>query len=245
MEIRETCPFCNKPNHLYINTLKEVFYCQRCKKSGHIRKLATSIIIPQDVEKKEKKNKLLLNRKLIKQLTPESNKKFYSYIKSRKAVPFRDNLFTHEDYPGYVIIGLPLLVPHNKLNFFFGRKIMFGGPRYYYYRSTKGIIAKSFIGKVPQCLIVEGFFDLCSTAEFIPTIASMGKDPYDDKKIDEIVNSTDSAIITLDVDAMEESIIMSSKLEERGVKTHILHTHIFKDPGDNSDWIRNKLERLR
>ena len=73
----------------------------------------------------------------------------------------------------------------------------------------------------------------------------MGKDPYDDTRIDEIAKSTDNAIIVLDADAFEESIIMSSKLEERGVKTQIIHSHIFKDPGDNADWIRNKIERLR
>lgn len=245
MEIREDCPFCNRVKHLYINTIKEVFYCQGCKKSGSTKKLNSSLLIPKNVEKKEKNNKLLLNSKLIKRLTPTSNPKFWSYIKERHALPFKDNLFTQEDYPGYVLIGLPLLVPQNKIDFFFGRKILFGGPRYYYFRSTKGVIAKSFLGKVPECLIVEGFFDLCATAKFIPTIASMGKDPNDNVRLDKIAASTESAIIVLDADAFEESIIISSKLEERGVKTRIIHSHIFKDPGDNAEWIRNKIERLR
>ena len=35
-EVRAKCPFCNDSQpRLYLNTAKNVFHCQRCKKSGN------------------------------------------------------------------------------------------------------------------------------------------------------------------------------------------------------------------
>ena len=238
-EIKRNCPFCNdSKKHLYINTTKGVYYCQKCNSAGPVSKLGENTIAHSDLVKKVKSKKEK-KKEDFRLLTP-ADKIFWKYAEKRRALKFRSSLFLSSSSPGYLIIRLPLR--SKTKTFSFGRKVLLSGPRYLYLQNTKGVIATSFKGKVDEAVIVEGFFDLCPVSEKYHTVALMGKQ-FDEEKVDKIVASIKKKVyIALDPDALPEAILLSSALENRGLETQIIHTTVFGDPGEDCSWIEIQME---
>ena len=241
MEIKIDCPFCGKPKHFYVNTQKGVYHCFRCSKGG---KLSGDLIKYVTKSGRISPSATIETKpQLPKGLRPitKRDELHYDYAKSRNALKFRDKLYIAQNYPEYLTVGLPLL-PHNSPpNFLFGRKLLLAGPRYRYFHNTKGVIAKSFLGKVEKGVVVEGFFDLTKMSEIMPTIALLGKG-WDDIKIKKITKFiTKKIYLCLDKDALKDVFMLCSYFPDREVK--ILHTDVFKDPGEDVSWVKELIER--
>ena len=242
MEIKIDCPFCGKIKHFYVNTAKGVYHCFKCgeggRLSGDLIKYVTKSghrISPS----KATETKLQLPKGL-RPIT-KHDELYWSYAKKRNALQFRDKLYIAQNYPEYLTVGLPLLPHSSPPTFLFGRKLLLAGPRYRYYQNTKGVIAKSFLGKVERGVIVEGFFDLTNMCKILPTIALLGKG-WDDIKIKKIHKFiTKKIYICLDKDALKDVFQLCSFFPDREVK--ILHTDVFKDPGQDVNWVKDLIER--
>lgn len=240
MEYRTDCPFCGKKNHLYINQEKGVFHCFKCKRGGRLSGGLTGLVPQETVESSVSPQKGMELKGL--RLITKKDELYWNYAKQRNALKFKHCLYTCDNFPEYIIIGLPIVPVGHRHNFFMGRKLLLTGPRYRYFNDTKGVIAKSFEGKVKEGLIVEGFFDLCRASEVKPTIALLGKG-WDDIKIKEINKSITQRIhICLDKDALVDSITLCSYFPNRDIS--IIHSDVFKDPGEGSSWISRKLSLL-
>lgn len=240
-EIKIDCPFCGKEKHLSVNTEKGLYHCFRCKASGHVAP-GSSVPALNTIPGSSRRSNSSLNKQVLRlgttvSITPQDTL-YWRYAEKRGALKYKDNLFKSARWPEYIIIGLPLL---EKPDFYFGRKIMLAGPRYRYFSNTKGIICRSFKSAVESAVIVEGFFDLCKVSEFHPTIALLGKG-WDDVKIEKIAESVKKKVyICLDRDAITDSIKLISTLPKR-LEVKLLFTDLYKDPGSNADWIKDKLD---
>ena len=237
MELKKDCPYCDAPKHLYVNTVKGVFHCQKCKESGPITKLDGIEIQP--LQKKRKKVDKDIPIFQLKPLT-EKDKIFWRYAKRRNALQFQHKLFLWKKHPGYLFIALPLF--NNDIDFIFGRKVLLAGPRYRYVVDTKGVIGKSFKGKVDEAVVIEGFFDLCNIYPKYPCIALMGKG-FDGDKIRKIRKSVRKKVhIALDPDALKEAFLFVDKLVQVGLEVNLIHTSVHNDPGEDSSWVFNQLK---
>lgn len=239
MEIKVDCPYCGKERHLYLNQQKGLYHCFRCLKGGKISSIVH--LLPEFKLKSSSKSlSSSLDRNLLSPIQRGPNI-YWNYAKKRNALQFKENLFRYEPYLGYLIIGLPLLSPFKQQHFFFGRKIALSGPRYRYFQSSEGTIAKSFLGEVDVAIAVEGFFDLCALSESYPTIALLGK-KVDDEKMRAIGKCVKKKVIVcLDKDAFQEGVLLIRGLAKMGLKGELLHSSLVKDPGEDSSWIIEKM----
>ncbi len=241
-EIKVDCPFCGKPKHLYINTAKGVYHCFKCDRGGRlsgdlIKYVSKSNAGISPISIKETKSQLPKGLRLIN----KHDELHWEYAKSRNALKFRDKLYISQNYPEYLTVGLPLLPHSSNPTFLFGRRLLLTGPRYRYFNNTKGVIAKSYLGKVEKGVVVEGFFDLCQMMKVMPTIAMLGKG-WDDIKIEKIKKFiTKKIYLCLDKDALKDVFLLCSYFPDREVK--ILHTDVFKDPGEDVSWVKDLIER--
>lgn len=233
METRIDCVFCGKQKHLYVNQQKGLYHCFRCGKGGRISTLFSFIPELRPLTPRIK-SPLNFKKELLTPL--QEGSPHWHYASTRGALPFRQNLFRYAPYPQYLVIGLPLLVPLKDQNFFFGRKVALAGPRYRYFSSPQGVIAKSFLGQVESAVIVEGIFDLFGICRSYPTIALLGK-RFDEGKIKAIKESiAKECWVWLDKDALREAIKLTEVLTSEGLRVRLVHFSLIKDPFDGRDW---------
>lgn len=241
MELKIDCPFCGKLKHLYVNTAKGVYHCFKCGEGGRL----TGDLIKYVARSGRTSPTAAIQSKpqLPKGLRPitRHDELHWNYAKKRDALKYRDKLYISQNYPEYLTVGLPLLPHGSGPTFLFGRKLLLAGPRYRYFHNTKGVIAKSYTGKVKAGVVVEGFFDLTKMSTILPTIALLGKG-WDDIKIKKINKFiTEKVYLCLDKDALKDVIMLCSYFPDKEVK--ILHTDVFKDPGQDVSWVKNLIDR--
>lgn len=254
METKIDCIFCGKPQHLYINQEKEVYYCFRCGKSGHLRELREEQIVKAfslmgvNLSGYDHPKKNLIPLKEFKEKLEDlsiynrEHNHIFNYAKKRGALKFVSSLFYHSQFPEYLIIGLPLNSTKESMTSFFGRKIIGEGIRYRFLTPClKGVLVKSFKDQdklIKRGVIVEGFFDLCKTSAYLPTIALLGTNIK--SKLKEILNLPfQMYYIFLDWDAISIGIELSFKLGQVGKDSKIIH--VYNDPDELEDFHLRKL----
>lgn len=239
MENKIDCIFCGKPKHLYINTEKKVYHCQKCKRSGNIAELKNSIPSLINFPAMGKvKNTLVPLEKFKNHLEclnirNKEHDHLMNYAKRRKALKFYNSLFYHPDFPEYLVVGLPLEEKFESMTAFFGRKVMGQGTDYKFLTPcSKTILAKSFNENdrtIKKGIVVEGFFDLCEASKYLPTAALLGTNVK--SKLEEILNLPfQMYYIFLDWDAVEIGIRLSFDLGRVGKDSKIIH--VYNDPDE-------------
>lgn len=248
METKLDCIFCGKPKHLYVNTQKGLYYCQRCKKSGHLSELKNSIPslinYPVTVKVKNTLTPIEKFKKSVEALDAYDNNHTHilNYAKRRGALKYFSNLFYHPDFPEYLVVGLPLGKKFDSITSFFGRKVIGEGTRYKIFTPcSKFILAKSFDEddrSMSKGVVVEGFFDLCKTSNYLPTAALLGTNLK--SKLEEVLKLPfQRYYIFLDWDAVEVGIELSFELGRIGKDSKIIH--VYNDPDELDD---KQLERI-
>ena len=119
-ELITACPFCNRLKHLYLNQVKGVYHCHRCKASGPITDdFLDSLGLERTITKVKAKD-ISLGR--TESLSKMKHPRLWDYAKKRKALSFSQYLIYSPDYPNYLVICIPQ--PNGK-NFYLGREPVF------------------------------------------------------------------------------------------------------------------------
>lgn len=234
------CPFCDDDKgHLGVSRRKGIFHCFHCNASGKVEDLRPSLneFNIKIKERLEQKEEIIENR--IKLELPESFRKIissynlpYEYLSKREIISEEINKYNI----GHCTKGLfaqRIIIPiyeHEELIYFVGRTYINANPRYMNSPTPKrGIIFKTFEGKVEEAIICEGIYDALRIGKVYPTISILGK-VADKEQIKKISKLTNKARIMLDNDAYKEGFLLYNQLNVF-ISTKIIFINK-KDPGE-------------
>lgn len=242
LQVRYNCPFCEDGKfRFYVHLRKRLYHCQKCKSSGKIEELKSTVS-----EFEEKVNKFMNPKVGVKEKEADINFPASGYktpITKEDGLPYKylikrgiTDLEMKKYSMGYCSHGLfseRIIIPvydNKKLVYFVARSFTNLVPKYLNSPSPKEeVIFKTFDGVVDRAIVVEGIFDAIRVGKIFPAIALLGK-RITKGQINKIMEVAKSVIVVLDQDAHTYAWQVKEQLGYY-LDTRIILLNEHKDPG--------------